>query len=657
VEPYLTEFFVKVKSFVLGPKGDMEASPCHAVSLEQVRPILMQTLQLIIQRAAYPPWFQHNDPSFEDDEQHVAFVEFRKNLTKIYKRIFLIDEQLGFQFVQASIAQLTQNLAGVQPMEVDAVLYLFKEAGETVKQLEQHLQAKGPLAGCFMQLLECETLINADHWAVQLALMEIYVKYGKVLAIHSQTLFPRYGQRVLQALLSTGGVRSSHAFVASRACFMFGRFIKLVKTQAAALLTQIHEALQDLLIVQYVPSALLPVQAEVPLTKVAIKGALKADDQANLFEALASLITASQPEELNAKLQMLLKGPAQNLSDILSGAASSRTGNDAAGCAGWAGRSIEAIATVSKAFNVSHNTTAPAWEQVLMVVARILEKFANHLSNEIGLWRAALFLCRRMVEVLGDRFLGALDMLLPLLYATNDKADLTELTIFSHHLVCQYQQKTQPHLQKWLHQTFLRPFAVWQHMPEQSDQLKREKLELGNAMLQLLKEAAQRCPSAVLEPMVSSRHGQEMTGFLLVGLQDARELKALLYASAAWAAVLQLACSSPEATAMANLPVAQLLQRLLWSVARMDYNDVQSQKVLGEAASILRSVMGSSQSQAQLQQAKEMFQQALVGALPGIRSETGPRQLCEVLSQGAPVKDVRAALQQCALQWRHEGGS
>eukprot|EP00913_Durusdinium_trenchii_P020205 g18984.t1 len=251
VEPFLTEFFVKVKSFVKSEQKEMELAPCHSVSLEQVRPILMQTLQLIIQRTAYPAWFQH-DPSYEDEEQHVAFLEFRKSLAKIYKRIFLVDEQLGLQFVQASITQLTQNLQGVQPMEVDAVLYLFKdrvqgcrgmgfvlisvkngaasgckalaasfpfpkqasvcrgnmcccfacshrfqakhricqEAGEIVKQLDQHLQAKGPLAGAFLQLLECEALVGADHGLVQLALMEIYVRYGKLLALHPD-LFPR----------------------------------------------------------------------------------------------------------------------------------------------------------------------------------------------------------------------------------------------------------------------------------------------------------------------------------------------------------------------------------------------------------------------------------------------------------------------------------
>ncbi|CAJ1374295.1 unnamed protein product [Effrenium voratum] len=660
LEPFLTEFFVKVKSFVKGAeRQEMETAPCHSVSLEQVRPILMQTLQLIIQRTAYPAWFQHHDPNIEDDEQHALFIRFRKSLAKIYKRIFLVDEQLGLQFVQASTAQLTQNLAGVQPMEVDAVLYLFKETGEIVKQLDQHLQAKGPLASAFVQLVECEALVNADHWAVQLALMEVYVRYGRLLALHPD-LFPRYGQRVLQAFVSRG-IRSSNAHVVSRACFMFGRFMKLVKAQAAPLVAQIQEALQDLLVVQYVPSALVPVQAEVSLTKVAIKGSLKADDQAYLFEALANLATASKPEELRPKLEMLLKGPAQNLTEILGNRA---PGNDVAGCAGWAGRNIEAIATVSKPFTVQHASTAPAWEEVLVVVARILEKFVNQMSREIGLWRAALFLCRRMVEVLGDRFLEILDTYLPFLYATNDQEgpsgeraeDLAELTVFAHQLVCQYQQKTGPYLQKWLPQIFLRPFVVWQQLPEQSEQLKREKLELSSALLQLLKEAALRCPGAILEPMLgNTRHGQEIIGFLLVGLQDARELKPLQYAANAWAALLA-AMSAESAAAITAFPMAQLLQRLLWSVVRMDYSDFQSQKVLNEASSILHSVMNRTQPQVHLQQTKETFQQALVSALPGLRSEAAPRRLCEVLSQDCSVKDVRTALQQCALDWRRECG-
>ena len=69
--------------------------------------------------------------------------------------------------------------------------------------------------------------------------------------------------------------------------------------------------------------------------------------------------------------------------------------------------------------------------------------------------------------------------------------------------------EAQPLLQKWLSTLFMRPYTVWGQMPEDSDQLKREKLELGSSLLQLLKEIAQRCPAALLEVMVRDGHGQD----------------------------------------------------------------------------------------------------------------------------------------------------
>jgi len=295
-------------------------------------------------------------------------------------------------------------------------------------------------------------------------------------------------------------------------------------------------------------------------------------------------------------------------------------------------------------------------------VARILERFAGRVALEVGLWRSVLFLCRRMVEVLGDQFLGPLDALLQLLYTSSSPADLTELTIFAHHVVCQYHQRTLPLLRKWLHVLFLRPYDIWKEMPEDSEQLKREKLELGCALLQLLKEAGQRCPTALLEPMLlrnGERLGLELVTFLLQGTTDPMELRSLFLAVSAWSAVLELAVSSPATQeAMVSLPLAQLLPRVVWSVVRMDYNDAQAQKVLAEAASILRNLVSVRVlPQGVKQQAMEGLQQALVGALPGLRSDVAPRRLCEALSQDASIKDIRTALQHCAADWRRDCGS
>jgi len=200
-------------------------------------------------------------------------------------------------------------------------------------------------------------------------------------------------------------------------------------------------------------------------------------------------------------------------------------------------------------------------------------------------------------------------------------------------------------------------------MPVGSDQLKREKLELGLAIWQVLREIGQRCPGVLLEQLrpqnASSQLAQDLVSFLLLGLADPQELRALFFVASTWSGMLEASVSSPAGQeVLASLPTAQLLQRLLWSVARMDYNDAQSQKILSESASILRSLTNTQLLPPSfLQQASETLQQALVGALPGLRSDAAPRRLCEALSQNAALKDVRAALQQCAADWRRECGS
>jgi len=669
VEAFLTAFFARLKSFVRGGEGDLrldEPGPCHTVDLDQVRPILQQTLQLIIQRLAYPDWFQHGDPNYEDDERHITFLEFRRSLTKIFKRIFLVDEEMGYMFIQASISQLTQGFASVRPMEVEAVLHLYKETGEIVKDVSQHLQANGALATSFVRLLECEALLNVDHWLVQLALIDVYVRYGKIFVVHPEFV-PTYGQRVLQGFIGPRGIHSQDRRVVTRACYMFSRFVKMLKKQIAPFAADIYEALKDLLAVQFIPSSLLPVQASgggatappASTASVLVKGALKAEDQACLFEALAGLVSALPEEQMRPALQKLLEGPASNLAELATEAAQGRIAADTQGCACWVARSIEAIGTISKGFSQQQTCAVPDWEAILQVVARTLDLRSGAFNSDIGLWRANLFLCRRMVEVLGDHFLNPLDALLPFLYASN-QADLLELTTFAHQIVCQYQKKTQSLLQKWLHVVFSRPFNVWRQMPEDSEQLKRERFELGSALLLLLKESAQRCPITLLEPMLlqgsSSSYGQDLVSFLLQGLQDPRELKALLYATSSWSALLDVAAgpgSNPEA--LGALPLAQLLRQLLWSVARMDYADVSSQKVLGEAAAILRSLTSTRLlPEALAGQAMEALQQALVAALPGLSSDVAPRQLCEALAKDAPLKDIRVAIQQCAADWHRD---
>merc|ERR1719446_758259 len=109
----------------------------------------------------------------------------------------------------------------------------------------------------------------------------------------------------------------------------------------------------------------------------------------------------------------------------------------------------------------------------------------------------------------------------------------------------------------------------------------------------------------------------------MMGLQDPTEIKAFFFATAAWSGLLEVSIGDPTMQgALASLPLAQLLQQLLWSTARMDYSDQQSQKVLAEVASILRCLTSARLlPQGSQQQALETLQQALACAMPGLQNE------------------------------------
>merc|ERR1719401_2734614 len=98
---------------------------------------------------------------------------------------------------------------------------------------------------------------------------------------------------------------------------MFSRFLKLAKKQIVPFTVQIYNALKDLLVVAYIPSSLVPKQLDGSMPRVTVKGTVKAEDQACLYEAIASLVATLPAEQVRPSLQMLLKAPADNLAEIL----------------------------------------------------------------------------------------------------------------------------------------------------------------------------------------------------------------------------------------------------------------------------------------------------------------------------------------------------
>mmetsp|Transcript_5394 Transcript_5394/g.13049 ORF Transcript_5394/g.13049 Transcript_5394/m.13049 type:complete len:1005 (+) Transcript_5394:65-3079(+) len=659
VEPFLTALFTKVKAYVLGAAGEQQAAPCHKIDLDVVRPLLMQVLQAVIRRMAYPEWFQQDKAVDDEDVQHLAFIEFRRSLSKIFRRIFLLDEEMGYSFLQASTTQLTQQVAAVKPMEAEVILVLLKETGEIVRDLNHHLESKGPLAVCFVQVVECEPLVNVNHWAVQIALIELYVRYGKVFCVHKDVT-SRCCFRVLQALMGPQGLRASDSRVVSRASAMFPRFVKLVRVEIMQYMAEIYKAVQELLAVPYIPSHLLP--AGTTGSGIVI-GSLHLDDQASVYEGLAILVAALPQDQLQASLQLLLKAPAKSITDILAAPAEHLHG-DARGYAAWASRSIEVMANISRPFSAScahHASAAQVWHEALVVVAKVIECFGKATEDISGpVWSSMLFLCRRMVEVLGVRLLSGLDaLLLGLCGGSKKTSDLMEILVFAHHIVHQFQKEAESFLRKWLPSLFQESYKVWMQMPQDSEQLKREKVELASSLLQLFKDASSHCPVVLLEaitcPDDSTQHGREIARFLLMCCSDVSELKALYFATATWASLLEAAVAQ-HPDALHALQAEQVMQQVLWSAVRIDSNDMQSRKVFADVASILQSTSGRLlKNPSQQQLAAERIQRGCAAAMPGFNADNAAQLLCRALAQDATRRDLSSIIQQMALEWSQAG--
>jgi hypothetical protein len=249
------------------------------------------------------------------------------------------------------------------------------------------------------------------------------------------------------------------------------------------------------------------------------------------------------------------------------------------------------------------------------------------------------------------------------LYTSADQAGLAELCIFTQYVLCQLKQKSQPLLAKRLPMWLGCPFGVWKDLPEDSEELRREKRELASRLLELMKECGQRCPLVLLETLAlengNSNHGQQVIQLLLLSLQDPAEIQCFFFATATWSGLLETAIGDPSMqNVLASLPLTQLLHQMLWSTARMDFKDALGQKALAEVACVLRCLTSARLlPRGSQQHALEALQQALIGALPGLRTDDAPRKLFEALSQDCSLKEIRGVLQQCVFDWRRDCGA
>lgn len=480
--------------------------------------------------------------------------------------------------------------------------------------------------------------------------------------------------------MGCSGVRSPDARVSSKACGLFPRFVKLVQRQIFQAAAQVHQALRaspDLLAVPHIPSSLLRVAPGAAAPKVKLNGGLTIQDQAFLYEAVAIFIVAMPVDQAPAALSRLLEIPVSNIKAILAFSKQQLT-TDFQGNVDWAARSVDTIAIVSKVFpnmkeaDGKHDAVdasnghggsrkgalaigcANEWAEAVTQLAQLLDRFAKVDAKGVSLasvWTAALFLCRRMVVVLNDGCLGAMRILLPIMYSGVGTAELIELTLFVHQVVNNFHARAGDFLEHGFTIFFRRPWEIWKGLPEDSVQLKREKAELAIVLLQFIRESSQRCPLIVLQFLSAGGDLSEALGsFLLAGLADFNEARGVIAAAQTWTALL-------EAPNLPDLPVMKIIELLLWSSGRVHPQCGLASKVVTTNAATLSAIARAKLPETLKIQVGTGLPQAFSRAFPGLRDEAPAQRVCELLRIHHTPDDVRAALQQCVSAWRQDAST
>ena len=208
-----------------------------------------------------------------ENEDEETFNLFRKNLQTLLQHITTLDVDLVMEYAHTFVSQTLE--CARDPLVIELALHLVYLLPNVLPGSYNATPNKEtPLASIFSIVLYSNAVLY-NHRAVKLTYFNVCSKYEKYLLTRG-ALVPQ----VLTAFLNECGIRNECPSVRSRACYLFLSFVKCLREQLQPFLNDI---LQSVLALQHL---------DLDENKY-----LLFDDQTNLFEAAAILITANTANE------------------------------------------------------------------------------------------------------------------------------------------------------------------------------------------------------------------------------------------------------------------------------------------------------------------------------------------------------------------------
>lgn len=195
---------------------------------------ITQILEVLRIQICYDPRYRNNLNSLDKSglEEEDRMSEFRKDLFALLRTVGRVAPEVTQHFIRNSLANAVKSSSESNVEEVEAALSLLYSFGESMTE-----EAMKTGSGCLSELIPMlltTQFPGHSHRLVALVYLENITRYMKFIQENSQ-----YIPNVLGAFLDERGLHHQNVYVSRRACYLFMRVVKLLKSKLVPFIDKI----------------------------------------------------------------------------------------------------------------------------------------------------------------------------------------------------------------------------------------------------------------------------------------------------------------------------------------------------------------------------------------------------------------------------------
>lgn len=195
---------------------------------------ITQILEVLRIQICYDPRYRNNLNSLDKTglEEEDRMSEFRKDLFALLRTVGRVAPEVTQHFIRNSLANAVKSSSESNVEEVEAALSLLYSFGESMTE-----EAMKTGSGCLSELIPMlltTQFPGHSHRLVALVYLENITRYMKFIQENSQ-----YIPNVLGAFLDERGLHHQNVYVSRRACYLFMRVVKLLKSKLVPFIDKI----------------------------------------------------------------------------------------------------------------------------------------------------------------------------------------------------------------------------------------------------------------------------------------------------------------------------------------------------------------------------------------------------------------------------------